>query len=249
MPRWCSRNSAVTTAQMVWLPMSCAPGAAAAVAEEARHRVGAAGSSSPPRTLRSATAPAWQCPSGLASRVLKCNHTSCTSATILWRTAMTDQSFTTTFSVDRSPQEVRRHQRRARLVVGGGRGPDRRGGRDVHLPGQGPAPLTDPGLRAGSRRARRVDGPRELHELRRGPDRVGRHADPLRPDRARRWDRGPVHPRRTPAGPRVLRRVLQGLGATTCARACRTSSRPGEGRPEGKPDDALRGPEPSLITG
>ena len=40
--RWCSRNSEVTTAQMVWLPSVLGTGGAAAVPVEAGHRIGAA---------------------------------------------------------------------------------------------------------------------------------------------------------------------------------------------------------------
>ena len=39
---WCSRNGAVTTAQIVWLPRLFGAGVAAAVAIEAGHRVAAA---------------------------------------------------------------------------------------------------------------------------------------------------------------------------------------------------------------
>ena len=57
MLRWCSRNSAVTTAQMVWLPRSSGP----VLQQPSRKKpvTGSVpqGSSSPPSTLRSFTAP------------------------------------------------------------------------------------------------------------------------------------------------------------------------------------------------
>ena len=57
MLRWCSRNSAVTTAQMVWLPRSSGP----VLQQPSRKNpvTGSVpqGSSSPPRTLRSVHPP------------------------------------------------------------------------------------------------------------------------------------------------------------------------------------------------
>lgn len=64
MLRWCSRNSAVTTTQMVWLPRSCSP-----VRQQPSRKnpvIGSVpqGSSSPPRTLRSLTRPPSHSPDG-----------------------------------------------------------------------------------------------------------------------------------------------------------------------------------------
>ena len=126
---------------------------------------------------------------------------------------MTDQSFTTTFSVDRSPQEVFDAINDVRAWWSAEvEGPTDVEGetftfrvKDLH--------------RSQIRVSELVPGERVVWTVLENymsfvEDQTEWVDTQIRFDLtdARRWDGRPVHPRRTPAGPRVLRRVLQGLG-------------------------------------
>ena len=199
-----------------------------------------------PRTLRSVTSPAWQ--SSSVSRRANLQPTSCTSTRSLGGHHDRPELHHDLLGGPHPAGGVRRDQRRARLVVGGGRRFDRRRGRGVHVPGQGPPPFTDPGHRAGPRRPRRVDGPRELHELRRGPDRVGRHrrSASTSPDAAAGPKCGSPTSGCCPTTSATT--CARRPGTTTCARACRTSSPPARAGPRASPRTRCADPSPSRLT-